>query len=96
MFRPVKYDYENIKFTDLSMLADHAVAITEDGYLYAWGSNISKRSGFAEDIFDGVFEPKKIDFLVKENLRALKVSCGYDHTLLLCEDRDIKDANKNV
>ena len=37
-----------------------------------------------------ITEPKKVDFLDQENLKALKVSCGYDHTLLMCEDKDTK------
>ncbi len=36
------------------------MAIDEKGVLYAWGSNMSKRSGFKEEIFDGVYEPKKV------------------------------------
>lgn len=48
------------KFVDFSMHSDHALAIDQDGNLWSWGSNISKRAGFKEDIYDGVFEPKKL------------------------------------
>lgn len=55
-----------MKFKEISLHSDHVMAITESGDLYGWGSNVSKRAGFNEDLFDGVFEPKKVDFLEKE------------------------------
>lgn len=62
------------------------MAIDEKGTLYAWGSNMSKRSGFKEEIFDGVYEPKKVQFLEKEGLTALQVKVGFDHSLVLVQD----------
>ena len=88
LFKPVKYDTTNITFTDFSVHSDHAMAIDQNGVLYGWGSNLSKRSGFKEDIFDGVFEPRKVAFLALENLRAIKVKCGFDHTLMIAEGED--------
>lgn len=68
------------------MKRDHAMAIDQEGNLWAWGNNLSKRAGFSEDIFDGVFEPRKVSFLQTEGLKAIKVSCGFDHSLLLAQD----------
>lgn len=45
------------------MKRDHAMAIDQEGNLWAWGNNMSKRAGFAEDLFDGIFEPRKVLFL---------------------------------
>ena len=47
---------------------------------------MQKRAGFKEDIYDGIFEPKKVNFPAKEKLKPLKVSCGFDHSLILFED----------
>ena len=58
--------------------------------MYAWGSNQQKRAGFKEEIFDGVFEPRRITFFEPENLIPLKVCCGFDHTLILFEDNQSK------
>jgi len=44
------------------MRVEHAVAIDQDGNLWAWGNNGSKRCGFFDDIFDGIFEPRKVSF----------------------------------
>lgn len=64
------------------MHTDHAMAIDQNGVLYSWGSNISKRAGFNDDLFDGIFEPKKVPFLAIEGIKALRIESGFDHSLL--------------
>ena len=38
-FKKLDYDHTKIKFTKVSMLTRHALALTESGELYGWGSN---------------------------------------------------------
>lgn len=90
VFKPLKYDHTIIKFVEISLHTDHAMAIDQNGNLYAWGSNLYKRAGFKEDIYDGVFEPRKVTFPEQEGLLPLKVSCGFDHSLVLFEDKESK------
>lgn len=86
VFKPLKYDSASIKFDELSVHSDHAMAVDQNRNLYAWGSNLHKRAGFKEEIYDGVFEPKRVTFYEAEGLRPLRISCGYDHTLILFEE----------
>lgn len=39
-FQKLDYDYANIKFVKISLHTNHAMAITDKGELYGWGSNI--------------------------------------------------------
>jgi alpha-tubulin suppressor-like RCC1 family protein len=66
------------------------IAMDQKGQLYGWGSNLQKRAGFKEDIYDGIFEPKRIIFYESENIIPIKFSCGFDHTLILFEDIETK------
>ena len=40
---------------------------------------------------EGVYAPTKVPYMQQNNLKALKVSCGFDHTLLLVEDSSKKE-----
>lgn len=72
------------------MHTDHAMALDFKGHLYAWGSNLSKRAGFKDEIYDGIFEPRRVTFYEGESLIPLQVSCGFDHTLILFEEQSTK------
>lgn len=71
VFKPLKYDSAKTQFVDVSLNSDHAMAIDQNGCLWAWGCNSSKRAGVKDDIYDGIFEPIKINFHEKEGLRPL-------------------------
>lgn len=62
------------------------MAIDQDGQLWAWGSNLQHRAGFPQEISDGVYQPTLVPFLKDANLKALKVSAGQDHALLLAQN----------
>jgi alpha-tubulin suppressor-like RCC1 family protein len=40
-FEKLDYDYKQVKFADVSLLYDHAIALTDSGLVYGWGSNAS-------------------------------------------------------
>jgi alpha-tubulin suppressor-like RCC1 family protein len=44
-FKKLDYDHNAIKFTKVSMLTKHALALTSNGELYGWGSNENYRLG---------------------------------------------------
>lgn len=46
IFQAVNYDFKNVKFEQISLGFDHAVAIDAEGNLWAWGSNLMHASGF--------------------------------------------------
>ena len=35
---------------------------------------------------EGIYSPTKVPYLVENELKAIKVSCGFDHSLLLAEE----------
>lgn len=37
---------------------------------------------------DGIYAPTQVPYLKENNLKATKVSCGQDHTLLMTEDEN--------
>lgn len=47
-FQKMSYDSKNIKFVDIDVKTDHALAITDKGELYGWGCNIYNRMGIKE------------------------------------------------
>lgn len=51
---------------------------------------MNRRAGFKEEIYDGVFEPRRVNFFEAEGLSPLRVSCGFDHTLILFEEAATK------
>ena len=90
VFKALKYDSGSIKFKEISLHTDHAMALTDNGQIYAWGSNLNRRAGFKEDIYDGVFEPRRVTFYESEGILPMRISCGFDHTLILFEDAATK------
>jgi len=58
-FTKLDFDFTKVQFQDISLYADHAVAIDQDGLLWAWGSNLQQRSGLSQDI-DCMFQPTKV------------------------------------
>jgi hypothetical protein len=66
------------------------MAIDEQGGLWTWGSNLQHRAGLPHEVLDGVYSPTKVQYLEDNDLKAVKVSCGFDHTLLLAEDKTNK------
>ena len=48
-FSALNYDTENIIFKDVKTKFQHAMALTEDGRLFAWGNNIEFRCGLPEN-----------------------------------------------
>ena len=49
IFGRCAYDATAIKFVDMDIYQDHAAAITEEGELYQWGSNLFGRCGIRDN-----------------------------------------------
>ena len=56
IFGRCAYDATSIKFVDMDIYQDHAAAITEEGQLYQWGSNLFGRCGI-RDHDKNIFPP---------------------------------------
>lgn len=64
---------------EVSAGAEHCIAITLEGYCFAWGKNDNNQLGLGPD------NPPKVKFpvMIKSVSHILKASCGYEHTVLL-------------
>lgn len=89
-FAPLDYDHKTVQFKQVSVFNDHAMAIDQNGDVWAWGSNLQYRCGFPQEINEGVYSPTKVTFFSEKNFKALKVSVGFDHSLVLVEDANKK------
>ena len=80
-FKKLDYDHNTIKFTKVSMLTKHALALTSDGQLYGWGSNEHLRLGLAE--VATVNKPTPITrFNDKSIFQLIDVEAGDDHSFV--------------
>ena len=72
------------------MLTKHALAVSEDGKLYGWGSNEGLRIGFDKET-QPVNKPTLIPFFARESpvtYHVLDISCGEDHSLIHLQEID--------
>ncbi|CAF3772630.1 unnamed protein product [Adineta steineri] len=70
-----------INWKQISMGAEHACALTEDGLVYVWGSNEDGQCG----------QPRKNDTIkipreLRVEYQVVAISCGYYHTALVSSD----------
>jgi alpha-tubulin suppressor-like RCC1 family protein len=80
-FKKLDYDHNTIKFTKVSMLTKHALALTSEGELYGWGSNTDHRLGL-----DGVPNATKPTPIARFNdksiFQLIDVEAGDDHSFV--------------
>ena len=80
-FKKLDYDHNTIKFTKVSMLTKHALALTSDGQLYGWGSNEHLRLGLVD--VATVNKPTPIArFNDKSIFQLIDVEAGDDHSFV--------------
>jgi len=82
-FKPVLLP-EGVKITQLSVYADHALALSADDKLWAWGSNLQHRAGLQAEFTEGIFQPTHVPFV--DGIKPIEVSTGLDHSLVLGRD----------
>jgi alpha-tubulin suppressor-like RCC1 family protein len=86
-FKPLDYDHKKIKFVKVSLLTRHAMAISESGELYGWGSNQDQRLAL-----EGVAASNKPTLLPRLNDKArfkiLDIACGDDHSFVHVKETD--------
>lgn len=66
----------------VSASLNHAVALTAEGALYAWGNNLCGQLGLGDLV--NRYTPTKIDAL--SGVRIVEVAVGVEHTLALASD----------
>jgi len=60
--------------------------VTEDGKLFAWGSNANCKSGF-QDPNQENSQPKEVSYFSENNLEVVEASGGLDHSIILAKSR---------
>ena len=78
-----------MKFTEVSIGFEHAMAIDQDGKLWGWGINDHNQLGMPDREIK-LSKPFSLYSLNNLGLKALKVSCGAHHSLVIFE----KDGNE--
>lgn len=74
-------DLNGQRITDIAMGYSHSAAITEDGYLYTWGSNDKGQLG------DGTTTSSSTPILIPlDGKKAVSVSAGTEFTAAITED----------
>ena len=86
-FARLDYDSENVTFVDVSVCENHAVAIDSEGQMWAWGSNHKCKAGLKEEMLQ-CHLPVKVEAFNETGLKAVRVSAGRGHTLVLAEEKN--------
>lgn len=74
-------DISGQRITDIAAGYSHSAAITEDGYLYTWGSNDKGQLG------DGTTTSSRVPVLIPlDGKKAVSVSAGTEFTAAITED----------
>lgn len=84
-FGRLDYDHKTIKFSKVSLYAKHALALTEDGKLYGWGSNERNNLGLGSEV-EWVYSPTLIPFFADAKFKLLDVYAGFDHSFVRVEE----------
>lgn len=87
-FQILDYDYKTIEFTKVSLLTNHALAVTKSGELYGWGSNVNGKLGLSlENVM--AMKPTPVSYFNdKSKFRVLDVACGDEHSFVHVEEFD--------
>ncbi|CAI2359604.1 unnamed protein product [Moneuplotes crassus] len=79
-FSPLDYDKSSINFIDVSVYSDCAMAVTDDGRLFGWGSNKSFQLGITNHT--EISKPVEIPFFKNYYTKAAK--CGKNMAIIHC------------
>lgn len=87
-FKILDYDYKHVQFEKVSLLTNHALAVTRNGELYGWGSNVNRKLGFSEDTVL-VSKPTLVPYFSDRNhFKVIDVACGDEHSFVHVEEFD--------
>jgi alpha-tubulin suppressor-like RCC1 family protein len=82
----------NLQWSSVSCGAEHTLAITRDGKVFSFGSNEHGQLGLGSSM-QSAYAPVQIPFFA--GMRATKVNCGYDHSLVWTNDGQLYSFGKN-
>jgi hypothetical protein len=82
----------NEKVVNICCGKNHSIALTENGDVYRWGSNIYGQSG----IVNGYLIATPTFLNIGEGIKFKRVQCGSHHTLLLSTNGDLYSFGYNV
>ena len=78
--KPLKYIYCGIR---------HSGALTENGELYMFGSNVYGNLGVGNNKDYSYLEPQLVKYFVDKNIKIKKFACSDNNTIALSEDGDV-------
>jgi alpha-tubulin suppressor-like RCC1 family protein len=83
---PLKLNgFNDEKVVMISSGYNHSMALTESGRVFSWGDNRRRQLGLINDELSN----KPSELLLNNEISIKKISCGYEHSLLLSRDGDI-------
>jgi alpha-tubulin suppressor-like RCC1 family protein len=87
-FKPVAYDEKKTQFVEICVSNDCAIAIDQNGKLWGWGTNTSNKMGITAIEEGGISKPFALYQINDKEMKALKISVGDNHSLVLFENKD--------
>ncbi len=69
--------------SDMATGLNHSVAICTDGRVYSWGTSCYGQLGHGS--LDDEYEPKLVRYFSLNNIKATRVACGENHTIVLTD-----------
>jgi alpha-tubulin suppressor-like RCC1 family protein len=83
---PLKLNgFNDEKVVMISSGYNHSMALTESGRVFSWGDNRRRQLG----IINEQLSNKPSELLLNNEISIKKISCGYEHSLLLSRNGDI-------
>jgi alpha-tubulin suppressor-like RCC1 family protein len=76
----------DLNFDIIKCGAYHSLALTQNGEVYAWGSNVDGQLGI-ESESDSQLTPVKVNGFDEETV--IMISCGYSHSMALTENKRV-------
>jgi RCC1 and BTB domain-containing protein len=72
----------DLNITDIKCGANHSLALTQSGEVYAWGSNLRGQIGCGDNYIKSM--PTKLKAL--NDIKIKMISCGFNHSMALTEN----------
>lgn len=80
-------DFFDDDFIEINLGMYHAVAVTKDGKIYAWGDNTYHQ--VSTDNISQSSKPLEISFFSDNNIKVARADGGRAHSIALTEDKRV-------
>ena len=93
-FHPIPF-FNNIKIIAISAGLFHTLFVTENGMVWSCGINKYGQLGYGYPNNVHALYPKKIEFLIEQNIKIQTCASGHAHNLLLDEEGNVYAFGRN-